>query len=367
MSNRALESRRDQGSRSRAAMVRESSYSGVRLNVLRIGSTVADKYVIRRVVQFGSSATVYEAEMREGGDRVAIKVSRAEAADRPALRERYEHEARICAAVQHPNLMTVHGAGALDDGSPFLVMELLEGEDLAQRIARGPLSVAAAVEIGKQLLSGVQALADQGIVHRDIKPHNVMLHRPKEGGLILVKLIDFGLAVGREDSGAQGNLTGTPHYMSPEQADGNALDTRSDIYSTGALLYEALTERTPFHEPTAPALVAAILRDPITSIQRFRTDCPEALEHVILRALARRPDARYATPSAMGNELTRLVHHFAWPTGDQALATQGPPTRRSRKRALTSQTTTSPLRRLAIPFAIALGLFAIWAAYVVAS
>jgi eukaryotic-like serine/threonine-protein kinase len=289
------------------------------------GTTIAHKYVLRGILGAGGWAIVYDAEHVELGHRIAIKVLHVEDGAPDQALERFQREARLSATARHRNILQVHDVGALEDGSPFLVMERLEGEDLDRRLDRGGLSVPAVVELGRQLLMGLAALADKGIVHRDIKPHNLVLHREVDGQVV-VKLVDFGISKARMSPVPERTLTGagmvigTPHYMAPEQIQGAEVDHRTDIYAASVVLYEALTGVTPFDASSAGALLASVLRDPVPPPRAFRRNCPPSLERVLLQGLAKAPEERFAHPRQMLDALTAVARDLDLPEGNAAWA-----------------------------------------------
>jgi TolB-like protein/tRNA A-37 threonylcarbamoyl transferase component Bud32 len=247
---------------------------------------------------------VYEALDRHLGRSVAIKMIRGDASDKVA-RERFVREARAAAAISHPNVCLLHEVGE-DEGRPFLVMELLEGEPLSDRLARGALSLPPALEIMLPVLSALTALHTRGLVHRDLKPSNIFLS--PHG----VKLLDFGLArhISRDAADTMsaitlpGTLSGTPRYMAPEQITGDPVDARCDIFAAGVVLYELVTGRLPYDGKSTVDVLSAVLRTGPAPIGR-----PElaSLEPIILRALERRPDDRFPTADAMAAALRPLV------------------------------------------------------------
>jgi len=247
---------------------------------------------------------VHEALDRHLGRHVAIKMIRDALADDVA-RERFLREARAAASISHPNVCLLHEIGE-HDGQPFLVMELLEGEPLSDRLLRGPFSLTAALETMLPVLSALGALHANGLVHRDLKPSNIFL--TAHG----VKLLDFGLArqTNRDDAATAtaltmpGTLSGTPLYMAPEQIIGDPLDARTDVFAVGIVLYELVTGRRPFDGNSTLELLEAILRRDPPPIAR-----PELLplEPIVRRALQRRPADRYASADAMAADLRPLV------------------------------------------------------------
>jgi len=267
------------------------------------GTCIHGKYTVHGVLGHGGFAVVYDAEHDGLARRVAIKVLHIRHDTPLALIERFRREARISALVRHPNVLEVYDTGSLADGSPYLVMERVNGENLSALIRRGPLPIAAAVELGCQLLLGLAAIADEGIVHRDIKPDNLMLHDAGDG-TPSIKLVDFGISkrVAIEPQSrltCHGALVGTPQYMSPEQIRGEEVDVRTDIYATGAVLYEALCGHAPHESKSFSELVVAVLNASPRPLTELRRNCPVELQRIVLRALSRLPGHRYATPREM--------------------------------------------------------------------
>ena len=300
------------------------SGSGVHKNPLRIGERIDGKYVVQRTLGAGGWAVVYEAEHVVMKHRVAIKVLRPDEDEQAYALERFKREARLSASIRHPNVLEVYDVGNLEDGSPYLVMELLRGEDLDARLASGPLHVAEVIDVGVQLTSALSALAEGGIVHRDIKPHNLFLHEQDDGSLVL-KLLDFGIAK-QEDAmclpasrlTTKGELLGTPHYMAPEQLRNEHVDARTDLYAASVVLYELLTGVTPFDEPTQGALIASVLRDEIPSLHQRRPDCPDELAQLIYRGLDKSIANRWPSPLTMQTELCRIRDSLGLPEGPDA-------------------------------------------------
>jgi serine/threonine-protein kinase len=238
-----------------------------------IGATIDAKYKVLGALGEGGMGTVFEAEHMSIGRLVAIKVLHPNQAGKATAVRRFHQEARAAAAIGHPNICEVYDIGTLGDGSPYLVMEKLVGETLADRIAneRG-LPLADVIDILLQVLSALVVAHEKRIVHRDIKPENVFLST-RVGCAPLVKLLDFGVSkmipvpgdeqrAGEEnvDLTRIGMVMGTPHYMSPEQARGERdLDGRVDLYACGVMLYEALTGRRPFNASSYERLLLQII------------------------------------------------------------------------------------------------------------
>ncbi len=303
--------------------------SGMRRCLVRPGDRIDGKYLVRRVLGSGGWGVVYEAEHVVMKHLVAIKVLRSFGSGGALALERFAREARLLAAIRHPHVLEAFDVGHLSDGSPYLVMELLHGEDLDSRLASGPLRIAEVLDIGIQLLDALGALSAHGVVHRDIKPHNLFLHEDEDGDVIL-KVLDFGIARHElrfaepvSKLTIEGELVGTPHYMSPEQLRGELLDCRADLYAAAVVLYELLTGRMPFDGPTHDALYASILYAPVPDIHRFRPDCPEELARVVLRGLDRDRETRWQHAAEMSEALREVREALALPAGADAWGPAG--------------------------------------------
>ncbi len=257
-------------------------------------------YRLLREIGGGGMGTVYEAEDTRLGRRVAVKILPPEYSRDRRAKERFLREARAASAVDHPNLCTVHDVGE-SEGRLYIVLALYEGGTLRKRIRRGPLPLAEAREIAIQVARGLACAHEAGITHRDIKPANVMLTRRGE-----VKILDFGIArlEGEEVSLTRtGASWGTPAYMSPEQARGEAVDCRTDVWSLGVLLYEMVAGRRPFGGESMEAVVSSILTQEPKPLEKVRPDVPPELARVVDRALAKDPAERYASAAQLLSDL----------------------------------------------------------------
>jgi len=281
------------------------------------GTRIAGKYLVHRLLGLGGTSAVYEAEHLALGRRVAIKVLDARYGRRADVLARVLREARAAGSVRHANIADVYDVGSLEGERPYLVMEFLDGDSLDAWLQRGLLPIASVLEIGRQVLAGLAALHKTGVIHRDVKPHNIVLVPGTMGGLV-VKLVDFGISKPVAQTAAspsitlEGQLIGTPHYMAPEQLRAEEIDARADVYAVGVLMYEAITRELPFDRPSLPELSAAVLRDSFPKPRVLRPDCPEALEGIVLRAMSRDREARFPDARSMADALTEA---FGAPTG----------------------------------------------------
>jgi serine/threonine-protein kinase len=256
-----------------------------------------DEYRIIRRVGVGGMGSVYEAEHVALGRRVALKTLNPEVAHNADIRARFVREGQAVARIRHPNIVGVSHVGEVEKMT-YLVMDFLDGEDLASRIAReGPLPSADAVEIVLAVVSAIDAAHDAGVIHRDLKPANVFLERTRRG--MVPKVLDFGISKVADRTGEVTRslaLLGSPHYMSPEQARSSKnVDWRTDLYAIGVILYECLTGRRPFVGETIFELVYAISsEDPVAPSER-NPALPTGIDDVVLRAMARRPEDRFAS------------------------------------------------------------------------
>jgi eukaryotic-like serine/threonine-protein kinase len=283
-----------------------------------LGRVIEEKYRLEARLGAGGMGTVYRATRLMIGDEVAVKVLHpAQVTDAQAA-ERFRREAQAAARLKHPNAVTIYDFGVSRDGLVYLVMELVEGRSLRQIIRdEGPLTIPAVAEIMSQTCAALEEAHRQQIVHRDIKPDNIIVNTA--GGKLRVKVLDFGIAKLRDLAATASNLTqagtvmGTPHYMSPEQCLGEELDGRSDIYGLGVVLYEMLTGIVPFNSPTSTAVVVQHVSQPPTAPRALNLGITAEVERVVLRALEKRRESRPQSASALAEDLTAAVSHAAAP------------------------------------------------------
>jgi serine/threonine protein kinase len=284
---------------------------------------------------------VYRARDTRLDRTVAVKILPSHLSDNPEAKQRFDREARTISSVTHPNICTLHDVGH-QNGTDFLVMEYLEGETLADRLRKGPLSIEPLLRCGIEICEGLERAHRSGVVHRDLKPGNIML--TKSGA----KLMDFGLAKasvanaqavsamtatlttppGSHPLTAQGTVVGTFQYMSPEQVEGREADARSDIFALGAVLYEMTTGKRAFEGKTAASAMAAVLERepaPISSVQPMT---PPALERLVKTCLAKDPDERWQTAHDVKLQLKQIAEGAS-----QASATAAPVPQRKPKNA----------------------------------
>jgi serine/threonine protein kinase len=277
-----------------------------------IGYTIDGKYRMDTKLGAGGMGTVYRATRLLIGDSVAVKLLHAEQVGDAQAVERFRREAQAAARLKHQNAVTIYDFGVSDDGLVYLVMELVEGLSLRDIIKlQGPLTPTAAAEIFRQACAALDEAHRNNIIHRDIKPDNIMVNSTPAG--VTVKVLDFGIAKLRDLATTANNLTqtgsvvGTPHYMSPEQCLGEELDHRSDIYSLGVVLYEALTGILPFNSPTSAAIVVQQVTQLPPPLRSINLSISPFVEAVVLRALEKPRNARPQTAGAMAQELIGAV------------------------------------------------------------
>jgi serine/threonine protein kinase len=274
---------------------------------------LAGRYRLLQVRGEGGMATVYRAQDERLNRTVAVKVIKPELFHNAALRERFAHEARVAASIDHPGVVAVFDSGELEDESQFMVMEWLHGRDLGDLMKRrGAGSPQEVARLVRQAGAALGAAHAAGLIHRDIKPDNLFLVPAQEG--FRVKIVDFGVA--KELSAAPeltrtGALVGTPLYMSPEQFMGAALDTRTDLYSIAAVVFEALTGRRVTLSREFVDIVLDVVQGTTPSITSYLPDAPAAVDDLLIAALSKKPTDRppdaVAWSTELALELERMV------------------------------------------------------------
>jgi tRNA A-37 threonylcarbamoyl transferase component Bud32 len=271
-----------------------------------IGTTLADSYELVRAIGEGAMGRVYEARhSRLPSKRYAVKILHQELGREPQVVTRFQREAEAASALHHPNVVGVYDVNHTADGRPYIICEFLDGEPLSAYLERlGKVPIAAIARILRHVCRALAAAHARGIVHRDIKPENVFLSGdPSEPA---VKVLDFGIskvADSNTNLTKTGMVMGTPAYMSPEQARGDKVDHRADIYSVGTILYRAVTGHRPFEGLDAMATLTAVLVEEPPRPCAVEPSVPEALEIVIQCAMAKKPEDRYQTMAELDAEL----------------------------------------------------------------
>ncbi len=260
------------------------------------------RYRILRKLGTGGMANVYLAEDEDLGRRVAIKILNDRYASDEAFTERFRREAKSAAALSHPNIVSIYDRGDAD-GRPYIAMEVIEGKSLKELIVgSGPLPISEAVAYAKQILSATRFAHRHGIIHRDIKPHNILLGHEDR-----LKVTDFGIArSGASQMTEVGSIMGTAQYLSPEQARGAPVTAASDLYSVGIVLYEMLTGKTPFNGETPIEIAMKHVNDPPRPPSEHRRDIPPELDQVVLRSLSKDIHERYGSAEEFSADLDRV-------------------------------------------------------------
>ena len=278
-------------------------------------------YKLVRLIGAGGMGQVYEATDTRLDRTVAVKVLPSHVAGNPQARERFEREARTISQLNHPHICTLYDVGQ-ENGVDFLVMEHIEGETLAERLAKGALRLDQALQYGIEIADALDKAHRHGVVHRDLKPGNVML--TKSGA----KLLDFGLAKLIPDPSKldldaatatkmtrEGAIVGTLQYMAPEQVEGEKVDARTDIFAFGSVLYEMVTGRRAFEGKSQASLLAAILDSQPPTISNLRPVIPPTLDRVVAKCLAKDPEDRWHSAHDLRDELTWIAEGGSLPTG----------------------------------------------------
>lgn len=269
-----------------------------------ISKTLNNRYRLLSLLGEGGMASVYEAEDLLLGRKVAVKLLREQFAADPDFLARFQREARAAAGLSHPNIVAIYDVGS-EGPTQYIVMELVRGRSIKEIVRQdGPLSAARAIDLGRQICEALQYAHDHGIVHRDVKSHNVLVSHDGRA-----RIADFGIAVALGDSALtqSGLIVGTAHYLSPEQARGHAATPASDLYSVGVVLYEMVTGRPPFDGETPVTVALKQLQEPPVPPRRLNPRIPDSLQAVILKAMAKEPAARFRS----GSEMAAALRGFA--------------------------------------------------------
>ncbi len=268
------------------------------------GQKINDRYEIIRVLGEGGMANVYLANDVILNRKVAVKVLRGDLANDEKFVRRFQREALSASSLNHPNIVEIYDVGE-DDGNFYIVMEYIDGKNLKQLIKRRTkLSLPEVIDIMKQLTDGIASAHDSFIIHRDIKPQNMLI---LDNGL--VKITDFGIAVALNSTQLTqtNSVMGSVHYLPPEQAAGKGATFKSDIYSLGILMYELVTGTLPFKGDNAVEIALKQLKEPIPSVRDFDSSIPQSVENIILKACAKNPRNRYENVRDMYNDLCNCL------------------------------------------------------------
>ena len=268
------------------------------------GQKINNRYEIIRNIGEGGMANVYLAYDIILNRNVAVKVLRGDLADDEKFVRRFQREANSASSLHHPNIVEMYDVGE-DDGKYYIVMEFLDGRTLKSLIKRrGALTVLEVIDIMTQLTSAIACAHDKYIIHRDIKPQNVMI---LEDGK--VKITDFGIAMAlnSQDLTQTNSVMGSVHYLAPEQASGGASTIKCDIYSLGILMFELLTGKVPFKGENAVEIAIKHMKDPIPSVRSYNEEIPQSIENIVLKACAKNPRNRYDSVNEMYNDIVHSL------------------------------------------------------------
>ena len=318
-----------------------------------IGDVLSGRYRVTRLLGRGGMSAVWLARDDVLDRDVAVKMLHIRRLESAEAVERFEREARTLASLAHPGIVTVIDRGD-DHGRPFIVFEYVRGRDLRERIDdEGRLPLADVVVLGEQIADALAYAHARGVIHRDVKPHNILLTPDGQP-----KLTDFGIARVLEQPGLtmEGRVLGTGDYLAPEQAAGEAIDARADVYALGVLLYHALCGDVPFHADSYVETARLHAQAPIPSVRDLRPDAPERLDEIVTRALAKRPEDRYPDCAALRDDLHALsveLQHDASDTDEfdrtprEPIARRPPGVRDRRRRSRPSACSPRSRRRRA--------------------
>jgi tetratricopeptide (TPR) repeat protein len=281
---------------------------------------LAGRFVIEREVGRGGVGIVYRAHDQVSGQAVALKVIALPGVD-AGEEARFRREGRILAGLHHPGIVRVVAFGQLDEGQPYIAMEWLDGEDLAQRQKRSPLVIAKSINVAADVCDALAAAHEAGIVHRDVKPSNVILvgSGPGKNGPFEVKLVDFGVAAAEDAKLTRtGAIVGTPAYMAPEQARGDGeIDARADLYALGATLFEMITGRPPHMGPTPIAILARLVTTPPPRLSEVFVDAPARLDDLMAMLLATNPNERPESAAQVARDLREIAEEIGAHSSDR--------------------------------------------------
>ena len=269
--------------------------------MIKIGTMIGDRYEVLERIGMGGMSDVYKAKDHKLNRHVAVKVLKQEFSENTNFVSKFRVEAQAAASLMHPNIVNVYDVGE-DNGVYYIVMELVDGITLKKYIEKkARLSVREALSIAIQACMGIEAAHNNHIIHRDIKPQNIIIS--KDGK---VKVTDFGIAKAATSNTITSNVMGSVHYTSPEQARGGYIDEKSDIYSMGITLFEMLTGRVPFNGETTVAIAIKHIQEEMPSPREYVPEIPVCVEQIVLKCTQKSPDRRYHSMAALIADLNRV-------------------------------------------------------------
>lgn len=274
----------------------------------RIGTLLAGRYELESKLGEGGMAVVYRARQQLVDRPVAIKVMNAHLVRDASLKERFRREAKNAAAIAHPNIVEISDYGEAEDGTPYLVMELLDGSSLDVLVERGPMPAPQAAAIGAQIARGLARAHDFQVIHRDLKPENIFVARTPDGRMI-PKILDFGIARSLHDQRltSAGQIFGTPQYMAPERVTSIDAGASADLYALGVMLFEMVTGQLPFQSNDVTGYLIAHMQQPIPRPSDFVANLPRRFEELIVRLMAKKPEERPVDAHQVEKELLTLA------------------------------------------------------------
>ena len=272
--------------------------------MIKIGMLIADRYEILEKVGTGGMADVYKSKDHTLNRYVAVKVLKQEFSENANFVSKFRVEAQAAAGLMHPNIVNVYDVGE-EKGIYYIVMELVDGITLKNYIAkRGRLGYKEAVTIALQVSMGLEVAHRNHIIHRDIKPQNIIISRDGK-----VKVTDFGIAKAATSDTITSNVMGSVHYTSPEQARGGFSDEKSDVYSLGVTLYEMLTGEVPFDGETTVAIAIRHIQEPMPSPRKINPDIPYSVDQIVLKCCEKSPDRRYQNMQELAADLKMSIRN----------------------------------------------------------
>lgn len=306
-------SMKELGMRVKAMIRRNTDYAATSAGDLKVGATIAKRYKLLKQIGEGGMAVVWLAQDLSVNRQVVVKTMLSHLLSRESLKKRFEQEYELLAKLRHPNIVTLHDAGALNDKVPYIVMEYVQGSSLRDLLEGGPLPLKVALKCLIQCCEGLQEAHDLGIVHRDLKPENIILH-DRIDRLDAVKIVDFGIArmiESEERLTSPDSVIGTVEYLSPEQLNDEPLDGRCDVYALGVVMFELLTNDIPFSAESAEALISKILMSDPKVPSDVNWDLGPEVDTIVQKAVAKDRNLRYQSAYELKQDLEALLGSLA--------------------------------------------------------